>query len=96
MHYSALNEFRGLGEGVISSSGSFVYGPWSFSLNIGLNMLHSDSFILCLDKLIRSSTGEFQALELIVVPMFRDMDNQLASCMLLHFLEIWSEMIAGL
>ena len=38
--------------------------PGHSLLNIGLNMLPSDSFMLCLDSLLGHSTGEFQALQL--------------------------------
>ena len=36
-------------------------------LNIGLNMLTSDPFMSCLDFLLGYSTGEFQAVQLIVL-----------------------------
>ena len=36
----------------------------------------------------RIFTGEFQALQLIVLVMFGAVDQQLASCMLVHFLQI--------
>ena len=53
-----------------SSSGSAnaqfpgCFRPWTFSLNIGLNMFSSDSFMSCLQSLLGYSTGEFQALQL--------------------------------
>ena len=50
----------------------------------------------CLDSLIGYSTGEFQALQLIVLVVFGAVDWPLASCMLAHFLEIYFEMIVGL
>ena len=56
----------------LSSSGSAniqlprCFRPYTFSLNIGLNMLPSDSFMSCLHSLLGYSTGEFQALQLIV------------------------------
>ena len=37
------------------------FRPWTFSLNIGLDMLPSDSFMSCLHSLLGYSTGEFQA-----------------------------------
>ena len=43
---------------------------WTFPLNIGLNMLHSDSCMSCLDPLLGYPTGEFQALQLIVLVVF--------------------------
>ena len=44
--------------------------PLTLFLNIGLNMLPSDSFMTCLDSLLEYSTGEFQALQVIVLAMF--------------------------
>ena len=41
--------------------------PWTFALNIELNMLPLDSFMSCLHSLLGYSTGEFQALQLIVL-----------------------------
>ena len=49
------------------------FRPWTFSLNIGLNMLPSD-FILCLHSIPGYSTGEFQALQLIALAVFGDVD----------------------
>ena len=40
--------------------------PWTFSLNIGLNMLPLDFFMSCLHSILEYCTGEFQALQLIV------------------------------
>ena len=60
----------------LSSSGSAntqlpgPFCPWTFSLNIGLNMLPLDSFMSCLHSLLGYSTGEFQALQLIVLAAF--------------------------
>ena len=71
----------------ISKSGSAnaqlpgFFFPWTFSLNIGLSMFPLDSFMSCLHSLLGYSTGEFQALQLIVLTAF-------APCMLVHFLEI--------
>ena len=70
--------------------------PWTFSLNIGLNMLPLDSFMSCLHSLLGYSTGQFQALQLIVIAAFGGVDQPFASCMLLHFLEIYFKMIVGL
>ena len=51
------------------------FRPRTFSLNVGLNMLHSDSFMPCLySLLIQHSTGEFQALQLIVFAAFGAVD----------------------
>ena len=60
----------------LSSSGSAnaqfpgCFRPWTFSLNIGLNMLPLDSFMSCLHSLLEYSTGEFQALQLILLAAF--------------------------
>ena len=60
----------------ISSSGSEnaqlpeCFRPWTFSLNIGLNMFPLDSFISCLHSLLGYYTGEFPALQLIVLVAF--------------------------
>ena len=43
---------------------SWMFLPWTFSLNIGLNILLSDSFMLCLDHVLCYSTGEFHTLRL--------------------------------
>ena len=43
------------------------FRPWTLSLNIGLNMFPLDSFVSCLHSLLGYSTGEFQALQLIVL-----------------------------
>ena len=62
----------------ISNSGSAnaqlpgCFCPWTFSLNIGLNMFPLDSF--CLHSLLGYSTGEFQALQLIVLAAFGAVD----------------------
>ena len=86
----------------ISNSGSAnaqlpgCFRPWTFSLNIGLNMFPLDSFMSCLHSLIGYSTGEFQALQPIVLAAFGTVDLPLAPCMLVHFLEIQFKMIVGL
>ena len=48
--------------------------PWTFSLNIGLSMFPLDSFMSCLHSLLGYSTGEFQALQLIVIAAFGAVD----------------------
>ena len=64
----------------LSSSGSAnaqhpgCFRPWTFSLNIGLNMLPLDSFVSCLHYLLGYSAGEFQALQLIVLAAFGAVD----------------------
>ena len=64
----------------LSSSGNAndqlpgCFRPWTFTLNIGLNMLPSDSFISCLHSLLGYSTGEFQALQLGVLLAFGAVD----------------------
>ena len=50
------------------------FHPWTFPLNIGLDMLTSDSFMSCLDSLLGYSTGEFEALQLIILMVFGGMD----------------------
>ena len=42
--------------------------------NIGWHMLPSDSFMPCLDSLLRYCTGEFQDLPLIVFVVFGPVD----------------------
>ena len=44
------------------------------SLNIGLNMLPSDSFMSCLHSLLGYFTGDFQVLHLIVIVAFGAVD----------------------
>ena len=69
-----------LGFRYLSSSGSAnaqlpgCFRPWTFSLNIGLNMLPLDSFRSCLHSPLGYSTGEFQALQLIVIAAFGAVD----------------------
>ena len=64
----------------ISSSGSAneqlsgCFRPWLFSMNIGLNMFSLDSAMSCLHSLLLLSTGEFQALQLIVLAAFGAVD----------------------
>ena len=64
----------------ISNSGSAnaqlpgCFCPWTFSLNIGLNMFPLDSFMSCLHSLLGLSKGEFQALQLIVLAVFGAVD----------------------
>ena len=48
--------------------------PWTFSLNIGLNMFPLESFMSCLHSILGYSTGEFQALQLIVLAAFGAVD----------------------
>ena len=78
----AINYFLNytLGFLYISSSGSAnaqlpgCFRPWTFSLNIGLNMFPLDSFMSCLHSLLGYSTGDFQALQLIVLVAFGAVD----------------------
>ena len=64
----------------ISNSGSAntqlpgCFCPWTFSLNIGLNMFPLDSFMSCLHSLLVYSTEEIQALQLIVLAAFSAVD----------------------
>ena len=68
------------GLSVTCSSGSVdthlpeCLSPWPFSLNIELNMLLSVSFMSHLDSLLGYSTGEFQALQVIVLVVFGAVD----------------------
>ena len=48
--------------------------PWTFSLNIRLNMFPLGSFMSCLHSLLGYSIGEFQALQLIVLAAFGAVD----------------------
>ena len=50
------------------------FRPWTFSLNIDLNMLRFNCFISCLHFWLGYSTGEFQALQLIVLAAFDAVD----------------------
>ena len=74
--FRAINYLCDLGFLYISSSGPAnaqlpgCFGPWTFSLNIGLNMFPLDSIMSCLHSLLGYSTGEFQALQLIVLAAF--------------------------
>ena len=43
-------------------------------MNIGLNMLPSNSFMLCLDSLLGYFAGEFKALQLIILAVFGAVD----------------------
>ena len=79
----------------LSSSGSAnaqlpgCFRPWTFSLNIGLNMCTLWLLYVMFTFPTRICfTGEFQALQLIVLAAFSTVDWPLASCMLVHFLEI--------
>ena len=64
----------------LSSSGSAnaqlpgCFCPWTFSLNIGLNILPLDTVVSCLHSLLGYSTGGFQALQLIVLAAFGAVD----------------------
>ena len=64
----------------ISSSGfanaqlPICFRPWIFSLNIGLNLFPLDSFMSCLHSLLGYPTGEFRALQLIVLVAFGAVD----------------------
>ena len=47
--------------------------PWTFPLNIGLNMFHSDSFMSRLVSLL-GDAGVFQAFQLFALTVFGTMD----------------------
>ena len=78
----------------VSNSGSEnaqlpgCFCPWTFSFKIWLNMFPLDSFMSCLYSLLGYSTGEFQALQLIVLAAFGAVDLLLVPYMLVHFLKI--------
>ena len=80
--FMAINYFLNytLGFLYLNSSGSAnaqlpgCFRPWTFALNIGLNMLPLDTFMPCLHSLLGYSTGEFQALQLIVLVAFGAVD----------------------
>ena len=48
--------------------------PWIFSVNIGLSISPSNSFVSCLDSRLGYSTWEFQALQLIALAVFGAVD----------------------
>ena len=64
----------------LSNSGSAnvqlpgYFWPWTLSFNIGLSMFPLDSFMSCLHSLLGYSTGEFQALQMIVPVAFGAVD----------------------
>ena len=80
--FIAINYFLNysLGFLYLSSSGSAnaqligCFHPCTFSLNIELNMFPLDSFMSCLHSLQGYFTGEFQALQLIVLATFGAVD----------------------
>ena len=47
-----------------------MFCPWTFFKNVGFNMVSSDPFMLHLATQLGYSTGEFQALQLIVLAAF--------------------------
>ena len=51
-----------------------MFCPWTFSLNIGFNMVPSDPFMSHLATQLGYSAGEFQALQLIVLEAFGVVD----------------------
>ena len=61
------------------------FRPWTFSLDIGLNMLPPDSLMSCLHSLLGYFMGSFR---LIVLAAFDAVDYPLAICMLVHFLKL--------
>ena len=61
---------------------------WTFLENIGFNTVLMDPFMSHLATELGYSAGEFQALQLIVLAAFGVVDLPLASCMLVHLLEI--------
>ena len=62
--------------------------PVKLVFYIGFNMVPWDPFMSHQDTQIGYSTGEFQALQLIVLAAFGVVDQPLASCMFVRFLEI--------
>ena len=61
--------------------------PWTFFQNIGFNIVPSDLFMSHLATRLGYSSGEFQALQLIVLATLGVVDQPLASCMLVHLLD---------
>ena len=80
--FMAINYFLNytLGFLYLSTSGSAnaqlpgCFSPWTFPLDIELNMLPLGSFMSCLHSLLGHSTGEFQAFQLIVLAAFGAVD----------------------
>ena len=62
--------------------------PWTFFQNIGFNMVPSVPFMSHLATQLGYSAGEFQALQMIVLVALGVVDYLIASCMLVHLLEI--------
>ena len=83
---SAFNRLFKRRLSICPSPGCFC--PWTFFQNIGFNMVPSDPFMSHLATQLGYSAGEFQALQLIVLATFGVVDKPLASCMLVHLLEI--------
>ena len=77
---------------VLQMHNSLDVFPRTFSLNIGCSIQYSmlplDSLIPCLHSLLGYSTGDFQALQLVVLVVYGAVDKPLASCMLVHFGEV--------
>ena len=66
----------------------WCFCPWTFLENIGFNTVLTDPFMSHLATQLGYSAEEFQALQLIVLAAFGVVDKPLASCMLVHPLEI--------
>ena len=73
----------------MSPSLNFPFEYWIEHVTFGLFISYSDSLLgyYC--------TGKFQALQLIALVVFGAVDWTLASCMLVHFVEIKVDMIRG-
>ena len=52
----------------------WMFPPLDILLEYWIDILPSDAFMACLHSLLRYSTGEFQALQLIVLAAFGAMD----------------------
>ena len=72
-----------IGSAILHPRGCFC--PWTFFKNIGFNTLLSDPFMSNSYSQLGYSTGDGQALQLIVLAVL----GALASSMLVHFLETW-------
>ena len=64
------------------------FSPWTFFENIRFNTVLTHPFMSHLATQLGYSAGQFQALQLIVLAAFGIVDWPLASCMLVHLLEI--------
>ena len=66
-----------------------MFQPLDILLEYQIEYVTLRLVISCLHSLLGYFTGEFQNLQLIVLAAFGAVDEPLASCMLVHFMEIW-------